>query len=253
MNLRKPVLTILLFLLFTVAFAQQKDTILLIPGYSLLNCGKLKTGKSSYEFFLKKNGQQQAVGGLQEDLKKITYQGKSHYLRVCHITFGANTILDSGLAATYSLQPVFHRSLQPGKKMLFDFQGSLVLGSVDSRDSTGSHLLPVNHTSSHILFDSYFEDIIARSLPFKKGMVLRFPEYIYERGGQVWSIVEIKGLKKIEQSKNATIKCREIHFYEMDSKGNTTRETIYFIDENSRSILSREYIIGNTRILMVAA
>lgn len=232
-------------------FSQEKDTLLLTPGHSLLKGHQLKTGRSSFTFLLTKDGQQQKVGGLQEDLQAVTVDHVQSYLRVCQISFGANKILDSGLAAVSSLQPVYHRSFQTKKVMRFDFSAGMVAGAITHLDSTGERIEPVRHAVTLPLFDSYYEDIIARSLSFKKGLVFKFPEYIYERGGEVWSTGAIVGPQKKQDSKGSEVDAWEIRFYEHDGKGVVVRQTTYFISAKDRNILSREYKMGSTVLLMM--
>lgn len=232
------------------AYGRQKDTVVLTPGHAVLSNVKLKPGKSSYVFTLTKDGTTKQVGGLKEELVKLPWQGQPHYLRVCHIKFGNNSILDSGLAELSTLAPVYHRSYQTNKQMLFDFAGTVITGSVNSMDSMGQRSNPVHHSVTHRLFDSYYEDIIARTLPFDNGFVFKFPEYIYERGGLVWSTGKVIANGKHEVEDTLAMRTAEVHFYEHDDKGAVTRETIYVIDIDDRSIQSREYIMGTTRILM---
>jgi hypothetical protein len=231
-------------------FSQEKDTVLLTPGHSLLKGHRLKTGRSSFTFLLTKDGQQQKVGGLQEDLQVVSVDHVQSYLRICQISFGANKILDSGLAAVGSLLPVYHRSFQTKKVMRFDFSPGMVAGTITNLDSTGERIEPVRHPVTLALFDSYYEDIIARCLSFKKGLVFKFPEYIYERGGEVWSTGEIIGPQKKQDGKGRAVDAWEIRFYEHDGKGAIVRQTTYFISAKDRNILSREYKMGSTILLM---
>jgi hypothetical protein len=232
--------------------AQEIDTVLLTPGHGLLKGGRLKEGASSFTFLLTKNGQQQKAGGLKEQLHVVSLRGKKCYQRVCHISFGANNILDSGLAEQNTLQPLYHRSYQTNKVMRFEFMDALVSGTITHQDSTGEHTEPVRHITRGALFDSYYEDIIARCIAFKKGLVFKFSEYIYERGGEVWSNGEVVGQQLKQDGKGRLVKAWAIRYFEKSAAGATVRETTYFIDAHDRHIISREYKMGSAILLMQA-
>ncbi len=134
--------------------------------------------------------------------------------------------------------------------MRFDFTDALVSGSITYKDSANQRMEPVRHTTTGPLFDSYYEDIIARRLAFKKGLAFKFSEYIYERGGQVWATGEVVGLQLKQEGKGRSVKAWEIRFYEKNPTGSTVRETTYLIDARDRHIISREYKMGATILLM---
>ncbi|WP_315819317.1 hypothetical protein [Paraflavitalea speifideaquila] len=68
-------LSIALLVVFTgpSAFSQQTDTVLLTPGHRLLKGKPLNEGATAFIFLLTKNGQQQKVGGLKEELRIVTH------------------------------------------------------------------------------------------------------------------------------------------------------------------------------------
>ena len=222
------------------SLAQKKDTVLITAGSNRLQSHLLKDYTASYDFFSVRNGVETLVGSL-EDLFQIL-PAKKQALRICKIKFGENTILDSGLCELKGLTPIYHRSTQTRKSMILDFSDSNVNGKVILKNDTETKIEKVNFQTSAPIFDSFYEDIIAKTLDPKMSRLFRFPEYIYEKGGTVWSVGEVV---KGETPSESIVK-----FYELNSKKEITRTTTYVIDILTRQILRREYAMGSTNIIM---
>ena len=242
--------TFIFSFLYLFTFSQNKDTILITPGHPILKANKLKNYTSAYELIRIKDGQEQKMGSLEEEFKIINSNQGLESIRVCKISFGQNTILDSGLCKLESLQPIYHRSLQTHKKMMFDFTNSNIKGFVINLDSTHHNIDSIDNKFSQPLFDSYYEDILAKSFQYKTGLLFKFPEFIYERGGEVWSSGKIIGSEILIDKKGNQLKAWRVKFFELNPKGEVVRETTYLISDKDRSILSREYKIGSNIILL---
>lgn len=222
------------------SLAQKKDTILITAGSNRLQSQLLKSYSASYDFYSLRNGVETLVGSLEDQFQVLS--SKKQGLRICKIKFGENSILDSGLCELKGLSPIYHRSIQTRKSMILDFKDGNVTGKVIMKNDTESKIDKVNYRTGAPIFDSFYEDIIAKTLdPKTKGM-FRFPEYIYEKGGTVWSTGEIlKGEKPSE-----TI----VKFYELNGKKEVVRTTTFLIDTNTRDILQREYVMGMNKVIM---
>jgi hypothetical protein len=233
-------------LLFFGSLSQSKDTLTLSPvGISALETAHLHSYSEKYDFYsVRTDGTEALIGGL-EDVFVITGDaGKKKALRIARISIGSNFILDSGLCELNGLRPVYHKSSQTKKKMSFDFVGEHVTGSILYSEVRQNE--QIDYESKVPLFDSYYEDIIAKCLPFKAGLVVKFPEYIYERGGTVWSTGEVVGME--EEAGN--VQLWTIKFYELDSNKGVIRTTTYKIQETGRRIISREYLTKGGRMIM---
>lgn len=220
--------------------SQKKDTVLIRPGSSDLKSTRLQNYTSSYDMFSYKDGEEKLVGSLEDhfSINKKAKQG----LRVCKITFGANNILDSGLCILKGLTPIYHRSMQTKKNIDLRFNKEQVSGKIISKTDADPKVEVIDHKTPSPLFDSFYEDIIAKSVDLKNGVLFRFPEYIYERGGTVWSLGEI--------SKSDNAAERVIKFYELNPKKEIVRTTTYVVNESTHEILRREYLIGSNKIVM---
>lgn len=233
------VLTSLLLTIGIQAFGHQKDTILITAGSKELQTQLLTSYNSSYEFFTMKDGVETLIGGLDDSFQ--VFSTRKQALRVCKIKFGPNSILDSGLCELRGLAPVYHRSVQTKKNMNLSFNKDKVAGKIIFKD-TENKIETVDYKTPAPLFDSFYEDIIAKTIDLNIKSFFRFPEYIYEKGGTVWSVGEVlKGESPSE---------RIIKFYEINAKKEVVRTTTFVINESSREILRREYLMGANKIIM---
>ncbi|HQQ96833.1 MAG TPA: hypothetical protein PLX35_06195 [Cyclobacteriaceae bacterium] len=238
-----------LLLLPCAALCQPKDTITLHPGQQFLVTEKLSNYTVAYELFSLRDGTEKKVGEIEDHFQIISVHGEKQGLRICKITFGPNTILDSGLCLLTGLKPVYHRSKQSRKRMTIDFLDKQIDGEVIYFTSRGDSSVSINSTSSVALFDSYYEDVIAITMRFEKGLRFKFPEYIYERGGLVWSTGQV--VEKITvQTEAGPEEVWKIEFAELDTKGVTVRTTTFLISARDRQIVSRTYKTSNGVILM---
>ncbi len=222
----------------------------IVPGSNFLRGYKIKDYKIKYDFISYKDGIEKKVGQLEDQFIVMTNSHGKLGLRVCNITFGSNKILDSGLCFLKGLKPIYHRSIQTKKKMTLDFNNEFVNGKILFSTAKGDSSEKIKYSSNTILFDSYYEDIIAKSIRFKKGLVFKFPEYIYERGGLVWSTGQVLDKLKIPNKNGEIDLAWKVQFFEMDFDGKIIRTTTYIIKENNREIISREYKTKNSLIVM---
>ncbi len=230
------------------SYSQVRDTILLVPEGKFLQTDHLTDYNGKYDFIRIKDGTETIIGGL-EDNFFISGKGKEKQgLRICNIIFGTNSILDSGLCNLSGLKPIYHKSIQTTKTLNLNFSDKKISGEIQLKDSSKKEI--INFATSVSLFDSYYEDIIAKSLKLRKGIFFKFPEYIYERGGIVWSLGEILGNENKFTESGFKVVEWTIKFYETNNKSEIVRTTIYKINEKNREILLREYITSNGRVLM---
>jgi hypothetical protein len=233
-----------------ISFCQNKDTIIIIPGENILMSHKIKSYKLQYDFISSKDGVEKIIGGLEDEFYVRAESHNKTGLRICNITFGTNTILDSGSCFLKGLKPIYHRSIQTKKRINLDFNGEFVNGKILFHNQQGDSTEIINYISATALFDSYYEDLIAKTIRFKKGFLFKFPEYIYERGGLVWSTGQVVGKVEISNKNGSKDAAWKILFFENDPNGKIVRTTTYIIKEYNREIITREYKTKTNLILM---
>jgi hypothetical protein len=121
--------------------------------------------------------------------------------------------------------------------MHFHFQNNHITGSV----ITGSDTQTVNMQCPYPLFDSYYEQLIARTIDLKDGLLFKYADFIYEEGGLVWQSCKIEKTDSSPFGKNTW----KITY--TDSKSG--RQTTYWIDMN-RKFLQVQYMVSNGNIFI---
>jgi hypothetical protein len=240
---------ILVLAAFT-CYCQAGDTVLLLPGNKLLEPGTLKSYTKKYDFLSYKDSIGTKIGEMEDIFLVLSSDSGKLGLRIGKLKFGANAILDSGLCFLQGLKPIYHHSHQTKKQMLLSFDKKLVSGNITSFNADGNKEEAVHYNASNPLFDSYYEDIIAMTIQCKKGLLFKFPEYIYERGGLVWSTGEIVGEDKVDDKMKNTVPVWKIVFHEINKEGKSIRTTTYLVIKNTTEIFSREYRTETSRIVM---
>lgn len=229
--------------------AQGKDTLLLLPGDKKILTRSISGYTGHYDIFRVKGDTETVFGSLDDNFTVLPVSsGNQNGLRVCRIQFGVNSILDSGLCNLQGLAPIHHRSVQTAKTLNLNFRADSITGDIFFPDSNKT--INIHYKSPQPLFDSYYEDIIAKTVQLKKELVFKFPEYIYERGGIVWSVGTVLGIDSAAlKGKNAPV-VWTVLFQELNNINETVRTTTYKIEGKTGEILSREYLTKNGRILM---
>ncbi len=237
----KTIVYLVLLLSALPSFSQKKDTVLILAGSKILKSNLLRDYKGSYDFFNSKDGVETLVGSLEDHFQIFTKNKEPMALRVCKITFGANSILDSGLCRLQGLAPIYHRSVQTKKNMDLKFSGEQVTGKIIFKNDNPK-VEAIDYKTPSPLFDSFYEDILAKVIDLENGTLFRFPEYIYEKGGTVWSVGEILNNEGASE--------RVVKFYELNPKNEITRTTTFTINKSTSEIVRREYQMGSNTIIM---
>jgi hypothetical protein len=212
------------------------DTVLIIPNGKYVNGERIKAYHQKLNSFSVKEGKEEKTGTVDDTYSIVEMDGHKYALRVAKIVLPNREILDSGLVDIRTFRPVYHHSHQTTKTMLFKFNGDQVSGTVMSSGNTDL----VNMQVSHPLFDSYFEELIARTIDLEDGMLFKYPDFIYEEGGLVWQSGKIEKTDSSPSGKDGWM------ITYTDSKSG--RKTTYWIDKD-RNFKQVQYQFGaNTSI-----
>jgi dienelactone hydrolase len=216
-----------------------RDTVTIAANNTPLLGNRIAPYKHKYVMTSLRKDTAQTIGSLEDTFEHTLYQGKQAGLRICRIELPNNTILDSGLCLLPALTPIYHRSHQTAKAINLNFNTTTIRGTVTSGLGTASIQTDTVRTETAIpIFDSYYEDIIAMALVQKEGLHFKFPEYIYERGGQVWSSGEVGERTRFTDEQGKAHQVCIIRFYE------GKRTTTFWVSEQDHSILQRDYQTG---------
>lgn len=151
--------------------------------------------------------------------------------------------VDSSWMSGETLAPIRHRSHNARRVMALDFDGSRVRGSVRPADGEEER---IDQALDPPTFDSNVADLVVSALPLAEGYRARVPTYVYERGGRVWSDVEVEGVEEVSAG-GRTVEAWKVRA----GSGGSTR---YWIARDDRRVVRSEYRLDDgTRFVFTLA
>lgn len=171
-------------------FAQDAALPTVRAGDPVVDGRLVRPGASERHMSIMQNDK--AVGGatVRTVIAEAPAAGEAGLLVTNTITSPRGTIYDTSLVRRRTLQPIWHHSTQPRRRMRLEFRADSVTGLVTPDDSAA---IPVAHATEAPTFDSAVMDEVIAALPLGRGYAVRIPLYIYERGGLVWFDVRVTG------------------------------------------------------------
>lgn len=209
------------------------------PGDSALHGSRIAAGTARYALTMYRDADEIPVGRLTDEIRLDTVAEtapRSVLLRrVQRLQRGTMELLDSTVTEVATLAPRWHRSLQPTRRVLLEFSGRRVKGSVGPVDVPP---VPIDTTLPVPVFDSGNWDLFVRALPLAPGYAARFPVYDTDAGLREYQ-VEVTG--------STTIQGEEAHVVLFTlGKG---RESVVWIGTQSRELLQMETMLAPTTLL----
>ena len=221
---------------YSLSYPVYNDTVLIVPDGKYVKGDRIKPYHQKLNSFSVKNGKEEKTGSVDDNYNIVEMNGRKYGLRIAKITLPNREILDSGLVDLKTFKPIYHRSHQTTKTMHFSFDADdHVTGSVTTDKDTQA----VNIACQYPLFDSYYEQLIARTIDLKDGLLFKYADFIYEEGGLVWQSGKIEKTDSSPFGKNIW----KINYTDSKSGRNTT----YWID-NKRKFRQVQYMFGNGNI-----
>lgn len=209
------------------------------PGDSALHGSRIAAGTARYALTMYRDADEIPVGRLTDEIRLDTVAGtalRSVLLRrVQRLQRGTMELLDSTVTEVATLAPRWHRSLQPTRRVLLEFSGRRVKGSVGPVDVPP---VPIDTTLPVPVFDSGNWDLFVRALPLAPGYAARFPVYDTDAGLREYQ-VEVTGSTTV-QGEDAFVVLFTL------GKG---RESVVWIGKQSRELLQMETMLAPTTLL----
>lgn len=222
--MRLPVLIGALGMAATLPLAAQAP----LPRPTNLVTGHLHNGTVTYDVLHgKTDSTLSSFATLTKSTALVNDSGKPSLLRVSVFRMGERAIIDSMLTRRNDLAGVWEVSHQPTKDMRLNFNGARVTGAVTT---TNGKVDTVDASMAEPAYNSSDTDIIVASLPFKPGLKLALPIYIYEQNGLVVDTVNVVGRESL------TLGSSTRPVWRVEKKNGTT-VTTYWIDADTREAL----------------
>jgi hypothetical protein len=165
----------------------------LCPGSNSLDVSRIKTGRWTIEMVVSQNGQTQPPFQGEQEVRRITTDGKAafQFVQVFHSPRGANT--DTSIVLVDGLAPVRHRGHNSSRDLELNFAGTTVSG----RTVVSGAATPFQRETAQPVFDSSILELVLAAMPLKSGFRARLPMYIHEQNGLVWHDVRVVGEESV--------------------------------------------------------
>lgn len=177
------------------------DTVL--PGDPRVDGRRLAPGTVTLAMTLERTGQPTRAMGTSVDLLTSgALNNAPALIRVGTVQRGTATILDSTWSDPRTLAPKRHRSVQPNRRLILDWNGAAVTGRVEPASGA-----PVVKDSAFAVpsFDSSNWDLVIRALDLSVGVRRVFPVYDVD-GGVQWYSATVADTTRVEGRSAWTVK-----------------------------------------------
>jgi hypothetical protein len=208
---------------------------LVVPGDSTLRGERISAGTARFALTAYRDADEIPVGRLTDEIRIDTVKGTVLVRRVQRLQRGTMELVDSTLTEQATLAPRWHRSLQPNRRIVLEFSGRKVKGSIGPQDVPP---VPIDTTLPAPVFDSGNWDLFVRALPLAKDYAARFHVYDTDAGVREYHVA-VTG--------STTVQGEEAHVV-LFTLGRG-RESVVWIGKESRDLLQMETMLGPTTLL----
>lgn len=175
------------------------------------------------------------VGRLTELWRTDSASGTPLVLRVQRLQRNTMQLIDSTWTDARTLAPRARRSLQQSRRVLLEFNGARVKGSLAPLDAPP---VPVDTTLRLAPFDAGNWELVLRALPLATGYAARLPVYDLD-GGLREYLVQVTG--------QTTMQEEAAHVVVLTLARN--RESVVWVSVHSGQVLQIETMLGETTML----
>ena len=153
--------------------------ITVVPGDSTLRAQRLAAGTQVFALTLFRDGDEIPVGRLRDVLVHDSTASVPMLRRTLTTERGTLQLTDSTDSAELGLAPLRRRSQQQNRRVLLEFSGRRVRGSLAPQDVPG---VPIDTTLPVAAFDAGNWDLVLRALPLTVGYTAQFAAYDVDAG-----------------------------------------------------------------------
>lgn len=223
-------------------FAQGSTLPALRAGDRAVDGRLVRPGATERHMTMLQNDSAVSRATLRTVIAEAPAAGEPGLLVANTFTSPRGVIYDTSLVRRRTLQPVWHHSTQPRRRMRLEFGPDSVTGLVTPNDSAS---VPVLHVTEVPTFDSAVMDEVVAALPLRRGYATRLPLYIYERGGLLWFDVQVTGEESVPGPDARATPVWEVSVHQPSL---TVR---YWIAKESRQLLRTETDLGGGRRMVM--
>ncbi|MBL0938768.1 MAG: hypothetical protein IBJ03_07725 [Gemmatimonadaceae bacterium] len=193
------------------------------------------TGATTYALTLFRDGDEVPVGRLLDTVRVDTVDGNAVYRRVLTTQRGTLRLIDSTDTDARTLSPRRRRTQQQERRVLLDFTGRRVKGSLAPQDVPS---VPVDTTLPFAAFDAGNWDLVLRAMPLAAGYQAQFVVFDIDVGLRRY-LVAVTGTTTLYGEPTWVVKLTL-------GRG---RESIAWIGQNTGRLLQLETTISESTML----
>lgn len=206
-----------------------------VVGDTLLRGSRITSGSVRYALTMYRDADEIPVGRLFDAVRVDTVNGVPMILRVQRLQRGTVTLVDSTTTDALTLAPRTRRALQQNRRVLLEFAGRRVKGSVAPLDVPP---VPLDTTLVLAPFDASNWELLLRALPLEKGFTARLPVYDPDVGLREY---------RVAVTGSTPIQGEAAHVVTLTIARN--RESVVWVSQQSGIVLQIETMLGETTLL----
>lgn len=215
--------------------AQEPPPPRVVPGDSVLRGLPAIRDSVRYTLTMFRDADEIPVGRLTDSWRTDTVGGVPVVLRVQRLQRNLMQLVDSTWTDARTLAPRARRSLQQNRRVLLEFNGARVKGSLAPLDAPP---VPLDTTLRIAPFDAGNWELVLRALPLQRDFAARFPVYDLDGGLREYH-VRVTGRTPIQGE--------ECHVVVLTLA--RARESVVWVSVATGHVLQIETMLGETTML----
>lgn len=208
---------------------------LVVPGDTLLRPLVVTRDSVRYALTIFRDADEIPVGRLVETMRADTINGVAIVSRVLRLQRGTLQLVDSTTLFAKTLAPRTRRALQQNRRVLLEFNGTRVKGSLAPLDAPP---VPFDTTFKVAPFDAGNWELVLRALPLERGFSARFPVYDLDGGLREY---------RVNVTGSTTVQGEEAYVVILLLARN--RESVVWVSKSTGVVLQIETMLGETTML----
>lgn len=206
-----------------------------VPGDSALRSGWSARDSVRYALTMFRDADEIPVGRLVDVWRADTVGGVPLVVRVQRLQRGTLELVDTTVTEQRTLAPRIRRSLQQNRRVLLEFSGARVKGSLAPLDAPP---VPIDTTLRTAAFDAGSWELLLRGLPLEKDFAARFPVYDLDGGLREY---------RVQVTGRTTVQGEDCHVVVLTLARN--RESVVWVSVTTGQVVQIETMLGETTML----
>jgi hypothetical protein len=207
----------------------------IVPGDSVLRRAWGSTDSVRYALTMFRDADEIPVGRMVDVWRLDTIGGIPVVVRVQRLQRGTVTLVDTTVTDQRTLAPRVRRSLQQNRRVLLEFNGARVKGSLAPLDAPP---VPLDTTLRVAPFDAGSWELLLRALPLEKDFAARFPVYDLDGGLREY---------RIQVTGRTAVQGEDCHVVILTLARN--RESVVWVSVDTGQVVQIETMLGETTML----